>query len=156
MQQIVISEKKKELRILEEQVKQSWLNDADKVVEFNELISILEKILEKNTIEEYFDGNESDIQYFITKFSASVISNILKQYSVYGRNGDDVAYQVLLQYLKLFDKFLHNPKYLPLFSSIKEIFEWNKNFYRGYALATVKSKKNLSADEYNVKNVYLL
>jgi hypothetical protein len=149
---------KTEIRIklekLDEEIKISWLKDQDRVHEFLELDSILEELLKKDTIEDYFKNNQSDFEYFINKFSSNVTNNILRQHYIYGPSGDDVAYHVLLQYLKIFNKFLHISRYAPLFDSIKEIFDCNKCYYRGMVYynngKTMNEKKHITAEQFNV------
>jgi len=151
---------KSDLRIklerLEDEIHESWLRDKDKVEEFIELDGILEELLSKDSIEEFFNNNQSDTDYFLTKFTSNVTSNILKQHYVYGPNGDDIVFHVLLQYLKIFNKFLHLSRYLSLFDSIKEIFDCNKYYYRGMVYynngKTLNEKKQITSDQYNVNN----
>jgi len=149
---------KTEIRIklekLEDEIHISWLKDLDRVAEFLELDFILEDILKKDSIEEYFENNQSDTDYFINKFTSNVTNNILRQHYVYGPCGDDVAYHILIQYLKIFNKFLHLSRYTPLFNTVKEIFECNKYYYRGMNYynngKSMNEKKQYSAEQYNV------
>ena len=154
MKELEKSEIRIQLEKLDEEIQTSWLKDLDRVAEFQTLDSILESILKCESIEEYFELNESDTEYFLNKFTSSVTNNILKQHYVYGPNGDDVAYHVLLQYLNIFSKFLHVGKYAPLFESIKEIFDSNKYFYRGFSnysnIRSMNDKKQITAEQYNV------
>jgi hypothetical protein len=143
---------RKKLEELEDDVHKSWLKDLDKVKEIGELTEILRQILDRDTIESYFE-NDSDFDYFIKKFSHEVISNILRQYNVYGVNGDDVAFQMLLTYVRIFLKFFEKPAYLPLWESVKEIFDPMKSFYKSVQYANnrnLNEKKLITADKYNV------
>ena len=100
-----------------------------------------------------FFTNQSDFEYFIKKFSQVVINNILRQHIIFGKNGDDVAFFVLIKYLKLFNKFLHNPNYFPLWDLIKEIFDSTKSYYKGSVSSGTKNqneKKFITAEKYNV------
>ena len=146
------TEFRKKLEELEEEVHKSWLKDLDKTKEFKELIIILQRIHESESIEEIFQNNQSDFSYFIGKFSYETISNILRQHYVYGENGDDVAFEVLLNYLRIFFKFMEKQNYLQLFDSIKEIFDPSKSFYRGHSYSLTKvmnEKKILTAEKFN-------
>ena len=111
------TEIRKKLEELEDEIHKSWLRDLNKVKEFMEFDSILEEILKKDSLEEFFNKNTSDLEYFIKKFSFSTVSNILRQHYIYGPCGDDIAYHILVKYLKLFYKFIDNPNYSPLWES---------------------------------------
>ncbi len=146
------TELRKVLEELEDHIHMSWLKDLDKVKEFLQLETILEDILTKDSLEEFFNNNQSDFEYFINKFSHIVISNILRQPIIFGKNGDDVAFNILVKYLKIFTKYLHINKYFPLFDCIKEVFESNKSFYKGALIKREKNeKKYISAEKFNVK-----
>ena len=146
---------RKKLEELEDDIHKSWLKDLDKVKEITELTEILKQILEKDTIEGFFE-NDSDFDYFIKKFSHEVTNNILRQYNVYGSNGDDVAFEMLLSYLRIFLKFFDKPNYLPLWESVKEIFDPFKSFYKSvqYSNRTINEKKQITADKYNVRKYF--
>jgi ubiquitin carboxyl-terminal hydrolase 34 len=146
---------RKTLEQLEDDIHKSWLKDLDKVKEFKTLTNILEEILNSNSIEEYFKNEQTDIDYFIKKFSKETINNILRQHFVYGENGDDVALNVLLIYLKIFLKFLDKAQYIPLWESIKEIFDPSKAFYKATMYGNmridpdIRNKKQMSNDAWN-------
>lgn len=158
------SQIRKTLETLEHEVHLSWLRDLDKSTELLELEKILEDILNSNSIEEFFEKNESDFDYFIKKFSKECINNILRQHYVYGENGDEIASNILLLYLKMFLKFINYNNYLPLWESIKEIFDPTKPYYKGVGYNSVaridqdkKFKKQMSAEYFNVikNNLFL-
>jgi len=153
MQQNSKSEIRKKLEDLEDHIHKSWLKDLDKVKEFMELDIILEELLTKDSIEEFFANIQSDVDYFIKKFSQVVISNILRQHIIYGKGGDDVAFGVLVKYLWLFNKFMHVPNYYPLWEFVKEIFDYSKSYYKGSISSSSKvnnEKKMISAEKFNV------
>ena len=147
--------KRKILEQLEDDIHKSWLKDMDRVDEMNELINILNEILNLDNIEAYFQ-NDSDFDYFIKKFSKEVINNILRQHFVYGKNGDDVALQLLTVYLKIFIKFIDKSQYLPLWDSVKDIFDSSKAFYKAMMYGNmridpeIRNKKQMTNDHDNV------
>jgi hypothetical protein len=146
---------RKKIEQIEDDIHKSWLKDQDRVKEMLELVSILEQILNSDTIELFFE-NESDYDYFIKKFSKEVINNILRQHFVFGENGDDVALQVIELYLKIFLKFMDKTQYIPLWDSIKEIFDSSKAYYKAMMYGNIRidveqrNKKQMSNDYYNV------
>ena len=116
----------------------SWIRDTDKVKEIKETHNFLNEILKKESIEEIesqiFYNNENCFEYFLNEFSKNVITNLLKQTVVYGENGEDCAFEVLLDYTKIFLKILTLNdkkiyKFYNILETIKEIFDDNQNFY---------------------------
>jgi len=151
---------RKVLETIEHEIHLSWLRDLDKTNELQELIKILEEILNYKSIEEYFENNESDFDYFIKKFSKESINNILRQHYIYGENGDEIASNILLLYLKLFLKFYHFNNYIPLWESVKEIFDCSKPYYKGMGFnmsskidQNKRYKKQMTAEYFNVNFV---
>lgn len=151
---------RKVLETIEHEIHLSWLRDLDKTNELQELIKILDEILNCNSIEEYFENIETDFDYFIKKFSKESINNILRQHYIYGENGDEIASNVLLLYLKLFLKFYHFNNYIPLWESVKEIFDSSKPYYKGMGFnmnskvdQNKRFKKQMSAECFNVNNL---
>ncbi len=143
---------RKVLEDLESDIHISWLRDQDKVKEFNSLYVILDDILSKDSIETYFENNASDVNYFLNKFSNEIILNILRQPYVYGVNGDDVALNILCQYLRIFLKFMNNPNYSPLWNSIMEMFDYSKTFFKGLSYGSIRilnEKKLMTAEKFN-------
>ena len=110
MRQVIQENQKTEIRykleMLEEAIKNSWLRDLDKTKEMNELIHIQELMLTSPSIASFFENNQSDFEYFSTKFSHEVINNIKLQPAVYGENGDDIALNILNNYLGFVVKFI--------------------------------------------------
>ena len=133
---------------LEEAVYKSWIRDMDKVEEMKEVHIFLTEILSKETIEDYFQSSD-DFNYFITTFSNKVIGNILLQATVFGENGEEVAFQILKDYVSLFCKHMKRPNYDKLWESVKEIFDPSKQFYA--SKKNERSLKNTSIDEFNAK-----
>jgi hypothetical protein len=142
--------KRKRLEELEDEIHKSWLRDLDRVKEINETKEIIENIISNESIESYFDNNQSDINYFLNKFSGDTISNILRQQYVYGDKGDDHALDLLKNYITLFLRFIDRPQYLPLFENIKEIFDPTKSYYKGtsYGTCRVQNEKKFMSNEY--------
>jgi hypothetical protein len=150
------------LEQLEDDIHKSWLKDLDKVNEMKELIRLLNKIEESESIEAFFkkeEGTQSDFEYFMKNFSRETINNILKQHFVYGENGDDVALEVLMCYLRILVKFLNQTKpiYIFLFESIKEIFDSTKYFYKPTIFGNMRidadrrTKKQMTSEFFNVR-----
>ena len=113
------------LKSLSNEIKLSWIQDKDKTEEMKELTNILKEINSKSSIEEYFNNSEKEIKYFTNEFIDSIIQNILIQSYVIGKDGDDIALDLLFQIYKLFSTF-HKKDYPVLFESIRKIFK-NKN-----------------------------
>lgn len=153
---------RKTLETIEHEIHLGWLRDLDKTTELIELNKILEEILTLNSIEDFFEKNESDFDYFIKKFSKECINNILRQHYIYGENGDEIASNTLLLYIKLFMKFINFNNYMPLWESVKEIFDSSKPYYKGMGYNTVsridqnkRFKKQMTAEYYNVIKIKL-
>jgi len=146
------------LESLESEIHISWLRDEERINELLELNKILTGILNCESIEDYFQNNDSDFDYFMKKFSKETINNIVRQHFIIGENGDEIGLNVLGNYLKIFIKFMNKANYFPLWESIKDIFDYNKPFYKGSGYSAVLSKidnnrkisKIMSADNYNV------
>ena len=148
--------KRRRLEELEDEIHKSWLHDLDRVKEISEIKEIIDNIITKDSIESYFDNNHYDIDYFLNKFSSDTLTNILRQHYVYGEKGDDHALELLKQYITLFLSFMERPHYLPLFESVKEIFDPSKSYYRGsnYGSCRVQNDKKLMSNEYY--NVFIM
>ena len=154
---------RKSLESIEHEVHLSWLRDLDKTNELLELKEILTGINDSVSIEEYFEKNESDFDYFIRKFSKETINNILRQHYIYGDDGDEIASSILLLYLKIFLKFLHFNNYLVLWESVKEIFDSSKPYFKGMGFnsmskidANKRFKKQMPAEYFNVNKFIFL
>ena len=114
------------LTALSNAIKASFINDADKTEEMKELTNILKEINSKSSIEEYFNNNKKDIQFFINDFIDPIIDYIINQSYVQGKDGDDIALELLFQIYKLFPTF-HKKNYSPIFKSIRRIFKDHEN-----------------------------
>ena len=147
---------------LQKEIYESWLRDTDKVKEIIETHNFLNEILKKNTMEEIesqiFNNNENHLEYFSNEFSKNVISNLLKQTVVFGENGEDCAFDVLLDYSKIFLKLLtlndkNIFKFYNILEPIKEIFDNTKDFYNlsnyQYKDKNPNSKKKIEYNKYN-------
>ena len=147
---------------LQKEIYESWLRDTDKVKEIIETHNFLNEILKKNTMEEIesqiFNNNENHFEYFSNEFSKNVISNLLKQTVVFGENGEDCAFDVLLDYSKIFLKLLtlndkNIFKFYNILEPIKEIFDNTKDFYNlsnyQYKDKNPNSKKKIEYNKYN-------
>ena len=152
------SELLNKMEYLEESIFQSWLKDLDSVNEIIESHNFLEDILTKceseEDIENYFH-NKDDFNYFINKFSKQIIQSILKQYKIIGENGEDKAFQLLIDYLKIFLKYILNSndknsiKLYTILDNINEIFDISKNFYKSEYNINSNSKKSITYQKYN-------
>lgn len=142
---------RKKLEELEDEIHKGWLKDQDKVKELNDLADILEQILAKDNIEDFFEFT-TDMDYFMRRFSHETLNNILRQHLIYGDNGDEVALNVLFLYLKIFYKFMERPQYIPLWENVREIFDYNKSYYKGTLYGSNRlcnEKKLISAEKFN-------
>ena len=105
----------------------SWKKDKDETKSIEEVISILKEINTKSSIEEYFQNIEKDYSFFQETFIQNIIKYISHQSYVYGKNGDDLALELLFQVYKLFEIF-HKKNYPSIFSRIRLMFKNNENF----------------------------
>ena len=140
----------------------AWFKDLDMVNSLIECHNFLESILQCKSIEEIeskiFENNKENFNLFLNKFSKDVITNILRQNIVYGINGEDIAFEILKDYIKILNKFIltsndeNSFKLTPLISYYTEIFDLRKNFYgisQNQKEKDPNSKKLMSADEFN-------
>jgi hypothetical protein len=70
------------LKKLSKKIFNACYNDVDEVSAMNDIIRILHFILQSDSIEDYFQ-NVTDFEYYLNKFSKNVITNILRQISVF-------------------------------------------------------------------------
>ena len=154
---------KEKMTILGDAIYTSWLKDTDKVDEMKECHEMLQDILNKcenvEDIEKYFNNDNEDFNYFITQFTKQVVPNILRQSIVFGENGEDIAFDILIDYLKIFLKYflsntdVNSSKLFPMFESIKEIFDNTKSYYKLNVSSSREknpnSKKFISVEEFN-------
>ena len=121
------------------------------------LEDIINKCEKVEDIEKYFNNDNNDFNYFITDFSKKVIENILRQKDVYGENGEGIAFEILIDYLKIFLKYILNIsdensfKLFPMINLIKEILENKNDFFKPNPIRekNPNSKKYISVEEFN-------
>ena len=150
-----------ELHHLASEIRISWVRDTDKTDAMKTLNNILSDILSKyETLEEAFNQDEKLLQYFMTEFIEEVLNNILPQTFVYGKNGDDIALDLLYTIYKFFLKYHQNTKYSPLFERIREIVNTSKSNFcffntpsqqRNLPLKIDNPKKRYTFNYYNHK-----
>ena len=107
---------------LSKALRESWTNDKDKTEEMKELTNILKDINSKSSIEQYFNNNEKEINFFKNTFIDNIVQIIISQSYVIGKDGDDIALDLLFQIYKLFPTF-HKKNYSEIFESIRKIFK---------------------------------
>ena len=115
-------ETQRKLESLALNIKKSWTQDCDQTDSMKEIIEIIDGMLIMTSLEEYFSNNQSVLDYFMGDFSEEVIENILRQPTVFGDKGDEIAMELLFHFVKLFMKFHKNKEYSPLFEKIRKIF----------------------------------
>ena len=118
---------KDKLKKIGGQIKHSWLKDCDETKYMIQLTKMIEEMLTKETLEEYFSNNEGDLNYFMGDFFQEVLQYLLIQPIIYGQNGDEIGMDLLVHIFKLFLKFHKNKKYAPLFERIRDIFHSNSS-----------------------------
>ena len=103
-------------------IKESWTRDTDKVEYYIALNDMLKEICTKDSIEEYFSNDEAVITYFTGEFIKESVGYILKAFTLYGQNGDEIGLEVLKNVYNLFLKFHKNKKYNEIFELIRSVF----------------------------------
>ena len=121
---------KEKLEKIVKRIKLSWIRDRDETKYMILLTNMLNEMLTKDSLEEYFSNDEQVLNFFMNDFYKDVIQNILIQPKIYGEDGDKIAMELLLNTYKLFLKFHKNNKYASLFERIREIF--HSNSHRSY------------------------
>ena len=106
---------KQKLEEILNKIKESWTQDSDRVKYYISFNDILKEILTKESIEEYFSNNEEDIKYFLQEFVKESLYYILKAFTIFGENGDQVGIEILTNLYNLFLKFHNNKKYAQIF-----------------------------------------
>lgn len=148
------------LEKLNSAILESYLRDNDKTIEILEIQKIISEIIQSNSLECYFNKNTGDLEYFTRKFIKDTIQNILRQPVIYGKNGDEIAIDLLVSYLMLMTKIcdynINNNSnvvyYNYLVDNIKEILDSSKSFFResNYMSNTsIYSKKNYNYEKFN-------
>ena len=142
---------RKELELLSTAVQDSWMKDVQKVEEYQRIEQILKEILQKDAIEDYFQSHDT-YEYFINTFSNQVVEKLLMQSTVFGENGEQIAFEILKSFVQIFIKFKANPNYTKLWDNIKSIFDANRSFYKiSHFPKTSDSLKSTTPAEFNLK-----
>ena len=141
------------LENIEYAIKQSYVKDINAIQQMQELISIQEEILNKDTLESYFQS-QNDFQYFINQFTEEIISNILKERPVPGQNGDDIALTLLTNYILFYTKFHNENQLIPFWNKIRNIFKSSAHYFlqgntHQYGQLFPNPKRTLNAHEFN-------
>ena len=126
-----------------------YQRDKDETESIKEIIEIIKSILIMESIEEYFSDNKTDFNYFMGEFSKEVIDYTLNQDLVYGENGDELALDMLLHFVKLFFKFHKNKDYSTLFEHIRNIFSPSKSYFSPTFRKKKNSKKLYTYEQFN-------
>ena len=146
------SENYRNMESLCQDINISWHRDCDETNSMKEITQIIDGILVMTSIEEYFSNNKQDLEYFIGEFSKDVISYILMQPVIYGENGDDIALELLFNFVKLFMKFHKNKEYSSLFDNIRKIFSANNSYFvkqNSHYKKEINPKKGNTYKEFN-------
>jgi hypothetical protein len=135
-------------------IKESWTQDCDRIKYYIAFNDILKEILTKESIEEYFSNNEEDIKYFLQEFVKESVGYILRAFTIFGENGDQIGLDILQNVFNLFLKFHKNKKYAPLFDNIRNIFQHNiskHNFFEGSYKDDKDSLKKYDYSKFNAE-----
>ena len=139
------------LQAIVQDLKNGNLNNEDKTISMSDAISMFESINEsEKSLEEFFNNNDKELNYFMKDFLDEIINRILPQSYIFGEDGDDIAVELFYQIYRLFEKFHYNSNYFQLFKKIQKLFNNQNNFY----LSNLKSnninpKKNTTFHEFN-------
>ena len=144
---------KQKLEEILNKIKESWTHDSDRIEYYISLNDMLKEILTKESIEEYFSNNETDITYFLQEFIKESLNFILRAFTIYGENGDQIGLEIFENLYKIFLKFHKNKKYAPLFESLRNIFQQNMskhNFFEGSFKDDKDSIKKYDYSKFNL------
>ena len=148
------SETHRKLESLCLDVTKSWRLDCDETNSMKEISEIIDGMLLMSSLEEYFSNNKADLEYFMGDFTKDVISHILMQPVIYGKNGDDIALDLLFHFIKLYMHFHKNKDYSVLFDNVRKIF--SKESHNPYFVTPdmgykkeINPKKGNTYEEYN-------
>ena len=145
---------KQKLEEINNNIKESWTRDIDKVEYYIAMNDMLKEILTKESIEEYFSNNEADVTYFMGDFIKDTVGYILRAYTIYGENGDRIGLEILLNIYKIFLKFHKNKKYAPIFEIIRGVFSHHTqkhNFFEGSFRDDKDSIKKYDYNKFNME-----
>ena len=143
------------LKIIHNDILESYQSDIDKIESFKDLIQILEELIKIEKVENFFDGNTKIIDYFFQKFIPETLNNILRQNYIPGENGDDIGLNILTLYIKLLITILKQDEAKFLCKIIDRIFYSEFNFYKGETFhynnipKEVKKKKLMNYETFN-------
>ena len=141
----------KKLKNIAEEIKQSWVKDTDRTEYMISLTNMINEIIQKDSLEEYFSNNEEILNYFMGEFMKEVIQYILIQPIIFGDNGDEIGLELLLNICKLFLKFHKNNKYATLFEKIRDIFN-QKNSHTFFTCHDQRNDKPIKQYDFNKFN----
>lgn len=161
---------KPELQAIETAIYQSWINDLDRIDDYQVYLNTVEAILSCELIEDFFtseqigeDGQTHStldnevFEYFCCKFSKESLMNMLKQHFVLGPGGDEIVFRILETYLKLFFKHINTTtlsmNYLALFDATKEIFDPQRSYYKASFQPKAKDNSTIDAKALQEKQI---
>ena len=100
------------LQAIIQDFKNGNLDKFDKTLSMREAISMFESINEEAaSLEEFFNNNDNELNYFMKDILEEIINRILSQSFILGDDGDDIALELLYQIYRLFEKFHYNSNY---------------------------------------------
>ena len=146
-----------DLENIESAIKQSWFSDIDATSQMKELLDIQQQILDNETFEGYFES-KNDFQYFIGQFTEEVLTNILRERPVPGEDGDDIALQLLVNYILFYMKFHNETALMPLWPKMRNILKQSEHFFmqgNGHQMGQIVNnpKRTINANEFN-RDIY--
>ena len=133
---------KEELSDIYQEIKNGYMYDRDATDSMKKLVKIIESVLEKEKIEDYFKEDKEAFDYFIDSLFKGVIQILMYQQTIIGDEGGEIALNLFLNIFKLFLKFHKNNEYATLFERIRTIF--NKgNFFNAHKYDDEEIKYNM-------------
>ena len=144
---------REDLENIESAIKQSWYHDIDATQQMKEFIDIQQRILDNESFETFFES-KNDFQYFINQFTEEVLSNILRERPVPGEDGDDIALQLLVNYVLFYTQFHNESALEPLWTKMRNLFKPSEHFFmqgNGHQLGHLinNPKRNMKAHQFN-------
>ena len=134
-------------------IKESWTRDSDEIEYYIAFNDLLKEILTKESIEEYFSNDESLINYFIQDFIKDSLYYILRAFTIFGENGDQIGIEILKNIYNLFLKFHKNKKYSPLFEQIRTIFQQDSQKHNFFESSHRDDNNPIKKYDYNKFNM---
>ena len=146
-----------DLENIESAIKQSWFSDIDATSQMKDLLDIQQQILDNETFEGYFES-KNDFQYFIGQFTDEVLVNILRERPVPGEDGDDIALQLLVNYILFYMKYHNETALLPLWPKMRNVLKQSEHFFmqgNGHQIGQIinNPKRTINANEFN-RDIY--